>query len=76
MCACHLEPSLRLRCTVASHHRCPPLFALVSAAPVGFWSRPLSDQVLEQAALLAKLLLLNACCGGHRLALPPAHVAT
>jgi hypothetical protein len=33
--------------------------------------RPLGDEVLEQAAPLAKLLLPSACRGGHRLALPP-----
>jgi hypothetical protein len=54
---------------MASHHRCPPASALVGAAPVGFWSRSLSEEVLEQAAPLAKLPLPNACRGGHCLAL-------
>jgi hypothetical protein len=70
MSACPLEPSRRLRCTVASHHRCPPASTLVGAAPVRFRGRPLGDEVLEQAAPLAKLPLPNACRGGHRLALP------
>jgi hypothetical protein len=70
VCACPLEPSHRLRCAVASHHRCPPASALVSAAPIGFRGRPLGDEVLEQAAPLAKLPLPNACRGGHRLVLP------
>jgi hypothetical protein len=47
--------------------------ALISAAPVGFWSRPLGDEVLEPATPLDKFLLPNVCRGGHRLALP-AHV--
>jgi hypothetical protein len=54
---------------MASHHRCPPASALVGTAPVGFWSRPLGEEVLEQAAPLAKLPLPNACRGGHCLAL-------
>jgi hypothetical protein len=70
MCSCHLEPSHQLRCTVASHHRCPPASALITAASVGLQSRPLGDEVLEQAAPLAKLPLSNVCRGGHRLALP------
>jgi hypothetical protein len=65
-----LEPSHRLQCAVESHHRCPPASALVSAAPVGFRGRPLGDEVLEQAAPLAKLPLPNAYRGGHRLVLP------
>jgi hypothetical protein len=44
---CQLEPSCRLRCGVASRHRCPPVSALVGAAPVEFQSRPLGDEVLE-----------------------------
>jgi xanthosine utilization system XapX-like protein len=48
----------------------PPMSALVGAALVGFQSCPLSDEVLEQAAPLAKLPLPNACRGGHRLELP------
>jgi hypothetical protein len=71
VCACHLEPSRRLRCTMASHHSCPPMSALVGAASVGFRSRSLSDKALEQAAPLGKLPLPNACRGGHHLALPP-----
>jgi hypothetical protein len=67
---CHLGPSRRLWCTVASHHHCPPASALVDAAPVGFRSRPLGDEVIEQVASLAKLPLLNACHGGHSLVLP------
>jgi hypothetical protein len=63
--ACHLEPSCQLRCTMESHHRCPPASTLIGAAPVGFQSRPLGDEVLEQAAPLP-----NACRGGHCLALP------
>jgi hypothetical protein len=55
--AYHLEPSHRLWCAMASHHRCPPASALVGAALVGFRSRPLGDEVLKQAAPLAKLLL-------------------
>jgi hypothetical protein len=70
VCAFHLEPSRRLWCVVASHHRCLPASALIGAASVGFWSRPLGDEVLEQAAPLAKLPLPNVCRGGHRLALP------
>jgi hypothetical protein len=66
----HLEPSRQLRCTVVSHRRWPPASALIGVAPVGFWSRPLDDEVLEQAALLSKLPLPNACRGGHCLALP------
>jgi hypothetical protein len=54
--ACHTKLSHRLRCVVVFHHRCPPVSALVGAA---------------QAAPLAKLLLPNACRGGHCLALPP-----
>jgi hypothetical protein len=67
---CHLEPLRLLWCVVASRHHCSPASALVSAAPVGFWSRPLGDEVLEQAAPLAKFPLPNACRGGHRLELP------
>jgi hypothetical protein len=67
---CHLVPSRRLRCAVTSHHRCPPASALVGTVPVRFWSRPLSDEVFEQAALLAKLPLQNACHICHCLALP------
>jgi hypothetical protein len=70
MCAYHLELLRRVRSDVASHHCCPPSSALVAAVPVRFWSRLLSDEVIEQAALLAKLSLSNACRGGHRLALP------
>jgi hypothetical protein len=73
VCACHLEPSCRLRCDVASHQRCPPASTIVGAAPVRFWSRPLGDEVLEQAAPLDKLQLPSACHGGHHLALP-AHM--
>jgi hypothetical protein len=40
------------------------------AAPVGFWSRPLDDEVLEQATLVAKLPPPNVCHGRHHLALP------
>jgi hypothetical protein len=67
---CHLVPSHRLRCTVTSHHRCPPASAPVDTVPVRFSSRPLDDEVLEQATLLAKLPLPNACRRGHCLALP------
>jgi hypothetical protein len=67
---CHLESSRRPRCTVASHHRRPHASALVGDAPVRFRSRSLSDKALEQATMLAKLSLPNACRGGHRLALP------
>jgi hypothetical protein len=65
----NLESSRQLRCAMASHHRCPTASALVAAASIEFRSRPLSDEVLEQAAPLAKLPLPNACHGGHRLAL-------
>jgi hypothetical protein len=58
--ACHLEPSRRLWCVVVAHRRCPPASALIDAAPVGFWSRPLGDEVLEQPASLAKLQLPKA----------------
>jgi hypothetical protein len=68
--ACHLEPSHQLRCVVASHRRCSPAFVLVGVALVGFWSRLLGDEVLEQVAPLVKLPLPNACRGGHCLALP------
>jgi hypothetical protein len=68
--ACHLEPLCRLWCVVASHHLCPTVSALIATVPVRFQSRLLSDEVLEQAAPLAKLPLPNACRGGHRLALP------
>jgi hypothetical protein len=68
--ACHVEPSHRLRCAVAFHHRCPPVSTLVDVASIGFRSRPLGDEALERAAPLAKLPLPNACRGGHCLALP------
>jgi hypothetical protein len=70
VCVCRPEPSRQLRCVVVSRHRCPPASSLVIAASVGFWSRPLGDEVLEQAAPLAKLPLPKACRGDHRLALP------
>jgi hypothetical protein len=70
VCACHLEPLCQLWCVVASHHLCPTVSALIATVPVRFQSRLLSDEVLEQAAPLAKLPLPNACRGGHRLALP------
>jgi hypothetical protein len=68
--ACQPESSSQLRCTKVSHHHCPPVSSLISATPVRFRSRPLSDEVLEQAAPQAKLPLPNACSGGHCLALP------
>jgi hypothetical protein len=70
VCACHLEPSHRLRCAVASHRRWPPVSALIGTAPVGFRGQPLGDEALEQATPLDKPPLPNACRGGHCLALP------
>jgi hypothetical protein len=67
--AYHLEPSRWLRCIVLSHRHCPPASTVVCAASVIFRSRLLDDEVLEQAALLAKLPLPNACHGCHCLAL-------
>jgi hypothetical protein len=57
VCACHLESLRQLWCAMVSHHCCPPASALVG------------DEVLEQAAPLAKLPLPNACRGGHHLGL-------
>jgi hypothetical protein len=58
--SCRPEPMRRLWFIVVSRHRCPPASALITAASVRFQSRPLSDEVLKQAAPLVELARLKA----------------